>query len=330
MFRFANPLWLLLAIPVLGLAALLWWRSRRPLGLRFPDLDAVEKAAPRVRVGPDEAVGLLVVIGLLCAVVAMARPQSGLVTEQISGRGVDIMLCLDTSGSMRSEDFKPQNRLGAAKEVARQFIQARPRDRLGLVVFGVYAVTACPLTSDKGALLEYLKQVRIGMAGEERTAVGMALATAADRLRSSKAASKVILLLTDGSNNSGEVDPLTAAKAAAALGIKVYAVGAGSPEGGMMPVTDPIFGTRYVRMENDLDEASLKSVAAATEGVYFRAKNTRGLQEIFAKINDMEKSEYKVAQFTNYEDHYYGWLIAAFALVLLATGLRQTVFRRIP
>jgi Ca-activated chloride channel family protein len=186
------------------------------------------------------------------------------------------------------------------------------------------------LTSDKGALLSFLDQIHIDMTGVDGTAMGMALATAADRLRESKAASKVILLLTDGRNNRGEIDPLTAAKAAAALEIKIYAVGAGSPEGGLIPLQDPLFGTRYVRNPDDLDEQTLTGIASATEGTYFRAKDVRGLQAIFDRINRLEKSEYKIMQFTNYEDHYFGWLETALGLLLLTAALQQTVFRRIP
>ncbi len=236
--HFASPLWLLLALPVAALAVLWWLRSRRPDGLRFSNFAAVERAQVRPRVGPDEVLGALVVLGLLAAVTALARPQQGLTTEEYTGSGVDIILCLDTSGSMRSVDFQPQNRLGAAKEVARTFIQGRPHDRIGLVVFGGAAVTSSPLTVDKAALLRFLDLVSIDMTGVDGTAIGMALALAADRLRTSAAKSRIIVLLTDGRNNQGAIDPLTAARAAGALGIKIYAVGAASPEGGLMPVQD--------------------------------------------------------------------------------------------
>jgi len=328
--RLADPWWLLLLLPVIGLGILLWLRARRPEGIQFPGLAVIDQVVPRKKIGPDEILGIITLLSLIAAVVALARPQAGLTIQQISGRGVDIILCLDTSGSMRSVDFKPQNRLGAAKQVARQFIQDRGPDRIGMVIFGGVALTICPLTNDKRALLDLLNQVHIDMTGVDGTAIGMALATAADRLRESRAAGKVILLLTDGRNNQGAIDPLTAAKAAAALGIKIHAVGAGSLEGGVMPVQDPLFGTRYVRMNNDLDEPTLRRIAEATKGLYFRAKDVKGLQNIFARINRLEKSEYKIEEFTNYRDLYPAWLGAALVLLLLGSVLRQTVFRRIP
>ena len=213
MLRFMNPGWFLLLIPVIGLGVLLWFRIKHPKGVDYPSLATINKVIPRKLFGPDEIIGLLIVAGLALSVIAMARPQTGLKTEQITGKGVDIILCLDTSGSMRAIDFKPQNRLGAAKQVAKQFIEKRARDRIGLVVFGGSALTVCPLTSDKRAVLNLLDQVEIDMTGVDGTAVGMAIATSADRLRESTANSKVILLLTDGRSNRGAIDPLTAAKA---------------------------------------------------------------------------------------------------------------------
>lgn len=329
--RFADPLWLLLLLPVAGLGVLLYRRARKPDGLRFPQVALLDRALPRPAVGPDEILGVLTILGLLLAVLALARPQAGLTTEELSGQGVDIILCLDTSESMRSIDFKPQNRLGAAKEVARKFIESRAHDRIGLVVFGGAAQTVCPLTSDRRALLDLLGQVSVGMTGVENTAVGMAIATSADRLRASQAKSKVIVLLTDGRNNTGAIDPLTAAKAAGALGIKIYAVGAGSPEGGLVPIDNPPFGTRLVRIPGEeLDETALRQVAGASQGAYFRAKDAQGLEDIFRRINALEKSDYRVTEFTHYRDLYPGWLGAALILLLAAALLGETALRRIP
>jgi Ca-activated chloride channel family protein len=329
--RFANPWWFLILLPVAVLGWIYWKRSKKPDGIKFSDLNIMEKIQPRSLIGPDEILAIITLLGIILCVCAMARPQAGLTTEQISGQGVDIILCLDTSGSMRSVDFRPQNRLGAAKEVAKKFIETRLRDRIGLVVFGGAAMTICPITIDKGALQELLSLTSIDMTQVDGTAVGMAIATAADRMRTSQAKSKVIILLTDGRNNTGAVDPITAAKAAGALGIKIYAIGAGSPEGGIMPVQDPMYGTRYVRIpENDLDEDTLRSVAAASNGVYFRAKDSRGLEEIFKKISDLEKSDYKITEFTHYRDLYPNWLGAGIILLFISFILSETFFRRIP
>ncbi|MCD4813500.1 VWA domain-containing protein [bacterium] len=328
--RFANPWWFLLLVPVIGLGVLFWFRTRKPGGLRFPQLAGINKILPQKIVGSNEMLYGMVAAGMVLMTVAMARPQFGTTTEQISGKGVDVVVCLDTSGSMQSVDFKPQNRLGAAKEVAKIFIENRKRDRLGLVVFGGVAMTICPLTTDKRALLNLIDQVAIDMTGVDGTAVGMALATAAERLRESKAASKIIILLTDGRNNMGAIDPVTAAKAAAALGVKVYAIGAGSPQGGMMPVKDSFGRVRYQRVRNDLDETTLRKIAAATGGIYFRAKDQKGLESIFEKINRMEISDYKIVEFTNYRDVYFWWLALGLMLIGSAFVLQHTVFRQIP
>lgn len=329
--RFANPWWLLLLILVAGLGWLLWKKAGKPDGIRFSDLSLVEKSIPKRLIGPDEILGIINLLGLIFCIIALARPQTGLKTEQISGQGVDIILCMDTSGSMRSIDFKPQNRLGAAKEVAKKFVESRSKDRMGLVVFGGVAETICPLTIDKRAMLDSLEGTSIDMTGVDMTAIGMGVATSADRLRTSQAKSKVIVLLTDGKNNTGSVDPITAAKAAGALGIKIYAIGAGSPEGGIMPVQDPLYGMRYVRLPgNDLDEDTLRTVATVSNGVYFRAKDGKGLEDIFRKINDLEKSEYKISEFTHYRDLYPGWLGLGLALLFLGAMLNETVLRRIP
>jgi Ca-activated chloride channel family protein len=329
--RIANPWWLLLLIAVIGLGWILWKRSKTPDGIKFSNLELMESSVNKKIIGPDEILGILNLLGLILCIIALARPQSGLKTEQYSGQGVDIILCLDTSGSMRSIDFKPQNRIGAAKEFAASFVESRSRDRMGLVVFGGIAETICPLTIDKRAMLDAVASTSIDMTGSDSTAIGLAIATAADRLRTSQAKSKVIILLTDGRNNSGEVDPITASKVAAALGIKIYAIGVGSSEGGIMPIQDPLYGIRYVHLpDNDLDEDTLRTVASTSNGLYFRAKDSKGLEEIFKKINDLEKSEYKITEFTHYRDLYPGWLGIGLALIFLGSIFNETVFRRIP
>jgi Ca-activated chloride channel family protein len=202
-------------------------------------------------------------VAIFIFILAFARPQAGQKEEEIITEGIDIMLTLDISGSMKAEDFAPQNRLGAAKEVLKEFIKSRKNDRIGMVVFSRYSFTQCPLTLDYGVLLELLDKVDIGMI-EDGTAIGMAISNAVNRLRDSTVKSKIIILLTDGVNNAGKIDPMTAAKAAKALGIKIYTVGAGRPGGAMYPVEDPIFGKRYVQMETEIDETLLKNIATET------------------------------------------------------------------
>jgi Ca-activated chloride channel family protein len=328
--RFADPFWLLLALPVLAAWLPRFFRREQGDGLQYTSLRILERVLPSRPVRPEEILNALFYAGLLLAIIALARPQWGTTSEEVSGRGVDLVLCLDTSGSMASVDFKPQNRLGAALDVAKVFVNERKRDRIGLVAFGGIALTLSPLTSDKRALQELLGRIQINMTEVDGTAIGMALATSVDRLRASRAASRVIVLLTDGRSNQGAIDPLTAAKTAAAFGIKVYTVGAGSPEGGLMPIQDPLFGTRFVRMENDLDEGVLREIAAITRGLYFRAKDTQGLASIFSKINQMEKSEYKISTFTHFKDLYFPWLVVGSLLVAAALILRQTALRRVP
>jgi Ca-activated chloride channel homolog len=329
--RLAQPWWLLLLLPVAGLGWLFWKRLQRPDGFRFPTLQDIHRVWMKEPWGWDETYFFILLLSFILLVIALARPQLGTTREELSGQGVDIILALDTSGSMRSIDFKPQNRLGAAKEVAQKFIEGRAHDRIGLVAFGGTPLTLCPLTLDRRAILDLLNQTEIDMTRVDGTAIGLAIATAADRLRTSQAKSKVIILLTDGRNNVGSIDPITAAKAAGALGIKIYAIGAGSPEGGIMPIQDPMFGLRYVRIPNEeLDENTLLQVAAMSGGKYFRAKDSNGLRHIFSQIDTLEKSEYKVTEFTHYRDIYVPWLFLGILLISAAVVTDKVVLRRLP
>ena len=263
-------------------------------------------------------------------VVALARPQEGQSRQESTTPATDIVLILDISDSMRSLDFAPKDRLGAALDVLKEFVKARTHDRLGLVLFARYAFTQCPLTADQGALLGFLDKVKIGLVDERQTAIGSALAVAAGRLKSSAAKSKVIVLLTDGNNNAGDVDPITAGKAAAALGIKIYTVGAGSTEGGLFPV-DGLLGRRLVRVpEQDLDEATLRRVAEAGGGKYFRATDMKRLREVYKEIDALEKTDVNVVTFSNYKDRYFPFLITMVFLLGLEMVLSRTLFRRIP
>ncbi len=266
---------------------------------------------------------------MILIVIALARPQSGHSYTEYLTKGVDIVLTLDCSGSMQSEDFKPHNRLYVAKEVVSDFVRSRPNDRLGLVVFAGQAFTQCPLTLDHGILLTFLEKITTGMI-EDGTAIGNAIAVAVDRLKSSDAKSRVIVLLTDGNNNKGEVDPLTAAGIAKTFGIKIYTIAVGIRGMAMMPVDDPIFGRRYVQVRVDIDEDILTRIAEQTGGRYFRATDPETLKEIYQTIGSLEKSTVKTKHYTTWNDMYLPFLIAGLAMLFLTVLLDLTVFRSLP
>jgi len=328
--RFASPLFLvcLVIIPFL-----VWDYFRRGparnSGLVFSDTSILGGIRPSLRVRYRHLPMVLRMLSIFILILALARPQAGQKEEEIITEGIDIMLALDISGSMKAEDFKPQNRLGAAKEVIEEFIKSRKNDRIGLVVFARYSFTQCPLTLDYGVLLDLLEKIEIGMI-EDGTAIGSGIANAVNRLRASDAKSKIIILLTDGINNAGKIDPLTAAKAASALGIKIYTIGAGRPGGALYPVEDPIFGKRYVHMDTEIDEGLLKRIAEQTGGMYFRAKDERGLKEIYETIGKLEKTKIETKEYANYSELCGGFLLSGFIIFMLEIVLSNTIFRRLP
>ncbi|OGF44242.1 MAG: aerotolerance regulator BatA [Candidatus Firestonebacteria bacterium RIFOXYC2_FULL_39_67] len=328
--RFANPLFLLLLIPV---AAAVWYfierEKRKKAAIMFSDF-RLFKGLGNFSSNKRQILLGLRTLGLIFLVLALARPQSGLKTEEISTKGIDIILCMDTSGSMKAEDFKPNNRLGVAKSVASDFVKGRSNDRIGIVVFSAVSLLQCPLTSDYGAVIDFMKSIDIGMTQTDGTAIGNALATSVDRLKDSKAKSKIIILLTDGRNNMGEVDPVTAAKLATAFNIKIYTIGVGKEGEAPFPVDDPMFGKRYVYIKEDLDEVTLKAIAETTEGMYFRATSAEALKEIYKQINKMEKTEIKGIEYTEYTDHYISLLIIALLLFVAEVILDNTVLRKLP
>jgi len=331
MLRFANP-WLLLLLALVPLYLLVEFKlgvRRRP-AVTFSALSAARRAVggtfPWKRyVRPVLRATLLAVL-----FVALARPQSGSGSQSVETEGIDIVLAIDVSGSMKTEDFKPQNRLEVAKDVVADFIQGRTSDRIGMVVFAAQSFTQCPPTLDYNVLLELLRSVRVGMIDESRTAVGMAIATATNRLRASDAKSRIIILLTDGRNNSGEIDPVTAAQAAKALRVRIYTIGAGTPEGGPIPVDDPVWGRRYVNAETDIDEGTLKEIASITGGLYFRAKTEGMLAEVYRRIGELEKSKIEVKHFTTYTELAPKLIIAGLILLLLELALAASAVRGIP
>jgi len=297
--------------------------------VKYSDLKIVRRSA---RSGRQRFRFLLIFLRILAIVffiVAFARPQAGTENREVSAKTVDIMLALDVSGSMKAEDFKPYNRLYVAKEEIKKFVNKRTSDRIGLVVFSASSFTQCPLTLDYGVLLNFLDQVKFGMI-KDGTAIGMALANSINRLRESPSKSKVIILLTDGVNNAGEIDPLTAATIAKTMGVKIYTIGVGKPGNAMYPVDDPIFGKRYVYLPNEIDEETLRKIAEKTGGKYFRARSKEELEEIYNEIDQLEKTEIKVNQYVQYRELFAMFVYFGLGFLVLEILLGHTFFRKIP
>jgi len=269
-------------------------------------------------------------LALLLVTLALARPQRGLRENELSGRGVDIMLALDLSSSMRSEDLQPGvNRLAVAKQVAEVFVNQRTHDRMGLVIFSGTAVTQCPLTLNHEALIDLLRRLDFGMV-EDGTAIGQGLATALNRLRQSKAKSKVVILLTDGVNNRGAIDPLTAAELARAMGVRVYTIGVGTTGIAPIPVDDPVNGRHYEMQPVEIDEAVLTTIANQTGGRYFRARDSQALAAIYHQIDTMEKSDLTSAAYSEWRDRGPDLLMAAMLLLAIGYALSLTAWARVP
>jgi Ca-activated chloride channel family protein len=327
--RFAHPWFLLLGLAVIGAAWLLWLYRKRQPAAAYSHLGLVESANRSWRVRGRWIPTAAKIIAALLVVIALARPQSGTASREVTSEGIDIMLVLDVSGSMKAEDFKPNNRLYVAKEVIKDFVEGRTNDRIGLVVFAGQSFTQCPLTLDYDVLLSFLDEIDFGMI-EDGTAIGMALANAVNRLRESEAKSKVIVLLTDGVNNRGQIEPLTAAEIAKTLGIKVYTIGAGKPGNALYPVEDPVFGKRYVYIPNEIDEESLSQIAELTGGRYYRAQSEQMLERVYQEISLLEKTEVKIKEYVQYEELFGAFAAAALALVALGAVLESTWLRTLP
>ena len=333
-FRFESPwfLSLLLLLPVLAAWPVLARRWARPAGLRYADVRRAITARRSWRVTARPMLNMARIVALAFIIVAVARPQTGQAREIVKGEGVDIALALDISGSMASLDFEPQNRLEAAKVVISDFVQGRPYDQIGLVVFASNAFSQSPPTTDHNVLLRLLERTELAtdLGIDDGTAIGMGLANAGNMLKDSDAKSKVIILLTDGVNNAGEIDPLTAADAAEALGLRVYTIGMGRPGEVPVPTVDLFGREQIVYQESVLDEATLQEIAARTGGWYYRAQDTSALKEIYDEINSLEKSQVEVERFTRYQELMGWFLIPALALVASEMALRKTVFRKLP
>lgn len=297
--------------------------------IKYSDIRIVKRAARSNRQRYRFLLTVFRITAVAALIIAFARPRSGTEYKEVTSEGIDIMMALDVSSSMQAEDFKPHNRLYVAKEEIKKFINNRINDRMGLVVFARYSYTQCPLTTDYGVLLNFIDQVDFGIV-EDGTAIGMAIANAVNRLRESESKSKIIILLTDGDNNSGEIDPLTAANLANAMDIKIYTIAAGKPGNAMYPYQDPLFGKRYVYQPTNIDEKSLKDIAERTGGKYFRARSGEELEEIYKVIDELEKTEVKIASHIQYKElfHYFTY----FGLLLLALEIlfANTYFKKLP
>lgn len=331
MIRFADPLLLLLLllVPLYLFLEIRFARRRRP-ALMFPVAALAREAVGKIFPWKRFLKLAVRAAALTLVVLAVARPQAGSGQESVITEGIDVILAIDVSASMKAEDFKPKNRLEVAKEVVADFIRGRTSDRIGMVVFASQAFTQCPLTLDYNVLLQLLDSVEIGMIDERSTAIGTAIATATNRLRESDADSKVVILLTDGRSNAGEIDPITAAQAAKAVGVRIYTIGAGTPEGGRVPIDDPVWGRRYVNVANDLDEDTLTKIASITGGRYYRAKTEGMLADVYRKIGELETTKIEVKHFTTYTEMAPKFIAAALVLLVLELLASAFVIRGLP
>lgn len=267
----------------------------------------------------------VVCLGFL--IIALARPQVSNSWQNESTEGIDIMLSLDVSGTMLAEDLRP-NRLEAAKDVATEFILSRPNDNIGLVVFAGESFTQCPLTTDHAVLVNLFNEIKYGLI-EDGTAIGLGLANAVNRIKDSETKSKVIILLTDGSNNAGEISPKTAAEIAKTFGIRVYTIGVGSHGQARIPVPTPI-GTQYQMIDSEFDEETLRSIATETGGAYFRATDNNSLREIYNQIDELEKSKIRVREYSKRKEMFPLFMGIAVLFLLLELVLRHTLLRKMP
>jgi len=332
--KFANFAYLPVFIVLLGVicaAVNFFFKKRYKTFIDFSAAQNFKNEEPKIKKTFLKAAEILKYAALVLIIIALARPQEGKTYEQTKDSGIEIMIALDTSSSMSSVDFKPLDRMQTAKKVTEEFIKMRKHDRIGLVIFSGLAFTQCPPTTDKGSLIEFVRNVNIGDTGLDGTAIGSAIMTSVNRLKDSEVKSKIIVLITDGINNMGEIDPITASKIAASYGIKIYTVGVGSPDGAIYVVNDPFFGKREVRHPEDkIDEASLKEISQNTGGQYFRAKDMKSFENVMQQIDSLEKDEIKVTQFTIYKELYKPFAFAAFLILMLIIILENTYLRRLP
>ena len=326
---FANPTYLyllLLLIPMIG-----WYiykLSKNQASLQVSSTEVFDApGASTWKVWLRHVPFVLRMAAIAVLIVILARPQSTNSWQNSSTEGIDIMLGMDISGSMRAQDLKP-DRLEASKDVAASFINGRPNDNIGLVVFAAESFTQCPLTTDHTVLLNLFKDVQPGII-QDGTAIGLGLANAVSRIKDSQAKSKVIILLTDGVNNQGEIAPVTAAEIAKTFGVRVYTIGVGTQGKAPYP-WQTAFGVKYVDVDVEIDEPTLKQIAATTGGQYFRATDNASLKEIYSEIDKMEKTKISVQEYSKKQEEYKNWALLLFSLLLVEILLRNTLLRNIP
>jgi Ca-activated chloride channel family protein len=332
MIRLLQPewLWLLALLPF----ALLWLGRRGAVAaVEYSDAALAREAAKATRSRPGRWLRLLPILACALLIVGLARPQLGHGSTSVTANGINIMLALDVSGSMQALDFKVDNqrvnRVQIVKSVVSKFIDERPNDRIGLIAFAGAPYLVSPLTLDHDWLQQNLERVQTGGV-EDGTAIGSAIAAGVNRLREAPAKSKVMILLTDGVNNTGKISPIAAAEAAKALGVKIYTIGVGVRGEAPVPVKDEFGHTQLVMAKVDVDEATLQSIATMTGGAFYRATDTGSLQKIYEQINRLETSAQTVSKFEHYQEMYAWALIPALGILGLGLGLEQTRFRRLP
>lgn len=324
---FANPGYLfllLLLIPIIG-----WYIYRlrnQDASLQISSVQRLAREPKSWRVWLVHVPFALRVLAVLCLSIALSRPQLTNRWQSESTEGIDIMMALDISGTMLAEDFRP-TRLEAAKTVATDFVLARPNDQIGLVVFAGESFTQCPLTTDHAVLVNLFKSVQFGMI-EDGTAIGLGLANAVNRMKDSATKSKVIILLTDGSNNRGDIDPQTAAQIAATFGIRVYAIGVGSHGESMATIPTP-YGPQRVSVKGEFDEQTLRTIARTTGGEYFRATDNNSLRAIYEQIDQMEKTKLRVREYSKRTENFAPWLMAALLALVLDILIRYFALKTI-
>ena len=326
---FANPTYLyllLLLIPMIGWY--IWKLCKSQASLQVSSSEAFDApGATSWKVYLRHVPFVLRMAAIAVLIIILARPQSTNSWQNTSTEGIDIVMAMDISSSMLAQDLKP-NRLEASKDVAASFINGRPNDNIGLVVFAAESFTQCPLTTDHTVLLNLFKDIQPGII-QDGTAIGLGLANAVSRIKDSQARSKVIILLTDGVNNAGEIAPVTAAEIAKTFGIRVYAIGVGTRGKAPFPF-QTAFGIQYQDVDVDIDEPTLKQIAATTGGQYFRATDNASLKEIYSEIDKMEKTKISVQQYSKKQEEYKNWALLLFALLLVEILLRNTLLRNIP